>query len=138
MDIVPIYKRVIGLDMHQAKITGCTITEQLEGGVSLAASSETAKRWKRWALLRGWSMPRSTMFRHSAIALHEVGPPLQGRQHPLMHRNVDAAIAKIEVLSTVNRKVSRIWWEELSRFDRERGHAFTPTLSRASACIPAA
>lgn len=34
MDIVPIYKRVIGLDVHQAQITGCAITEQLEGSVT--------------------------------------------------------------------------------------------------------
>ena len=27
MDITPIYKRVIGLDVHQAQITGCAITE---------------------------------------------------------------------------------------------------------------
>jgi hypothetical protein len=34
MDIVPIYKRVIGLDVHQAQITGCAITEQPDGSVS--------------------------------------------------------------------------------------------------------
>ena len=34
MDIVPIYKRVIGLDVHQAQITGCAITEQFEGSVT--------------------------------------------------------------------------------------------------------
>ena len=34
MDIVPIYKRVIGLDVHQAKITGRAITEQPEGSVT--------------------------------------------------------------------------------------------------------
>ena len=33
MDIVPIYKRVIGLDVHQAQITGCAITEQPDGSV---------------------------------------------------------------------------------------------------------
>ncbi len=34
MDIVPTYKRVIGLDVHQAQITGCAITEQLDGSVT--------------------------------------------------------------------------------------------------------
>ena len=34
MDIVPIYKRVIGLDVHQAQITGCAITEQADGSVT--------------------------------------------------------------------------------------------------------
>ena len=34
MDIVPIYKRVIGLDVHQAQITGCAITEQPDGSVT--------------------------------------------------------------------------------------------------------
>lgn len=31
MDIVPIYKRVIGLDVHQAQITACAIIEQADG-----------------------------------------------------------------------------------------------------------
>ena len=34
MDIVPIYKRVISLDVHQAQITGCAITEQPDGSVT--------------------------------------------------------------------------------------------------------
>ena len=34
MDIVPIYKRVIGLDVHQAQITGRVITEQPDGSVT--------------------------------------------------------------------------------------------------------
>ena len=33
MNIVFIYKRVIGLDVHQAQITGCAIIEQLDGSV---------------------------------------------------------------------------------------------------------
>lgn len=34
MDIAPIYKRVIGLDVHQAQITGCAIIEQPDGSVT--------------------------------------------------------------------------------------------------------
>lgn len=34
MDIVPIYKRVIGLDVHQAQITACAITEPSDGSVA--------------------------------------------------------------------------------------------------------
>jgi transposase len=34
MDIVPIYKRVIGLDVHQAQITGCAIVELPDGSVT--------------------------------------------------------------------------------------------------------
>ena len=34
MDITPIYKRVIGLDVHQAQITGCAITEHSDGSVT--------------------------------------------------------------------------------------------------------
>jgi transposase len=33
MDITPIYKRVIGLDVHQAQITGCAIIEQADGSI---------------------------------------------------------------------------------------------------------
>ena len=34
MDIVPIYKRVIGLDVHQAQITGCAIVELPDGSIT--------------------------------------------------------------------------------------------------------
>lgn len=34
MGIIPISKRVIGLDVHQAQITGCAITEQADGRVT--------------------------------------------------------------------------------------------------------
>ena len=33
MDITPIYKRVIGLDIHQNKISACAIAEQPDGTV---------------------------------------------------------------------------------------------------------
>jgi transposase len=31
MELVPIHKRVIGLDIHQAQITACAITEESGG-----------------------------------------------------------------------------------------------------------
>ena len=34
MDITPIYKRVIGLDVHKAQITGCAIIELPDGSVT--------------------------------------------------------------------------------------------------------
>ena len=34
MDITPIYKRVIGLDVHQAQITACAFIEQTDGGAT--------------------------------------------------------------------------------------------------------
>ena len=34
MDIVPICKRVIGLDVHQAQITGCAIVELPDGSIT--------------------------------------------------------------------------------------------------------
>ena len=35
MDITPIYKRVIGLDIHQNKISACAIAEQPDGTVTI-------------------------------------------------------------------------------------------------------
>jgi transposase len=35
MDITPIYPRVIGLDVHQAKISACAIAEQADGTVTV-------------------------------------------------------------------------------------------------------
>ena len=34
MDIAPVDKRVIGLDVHQAKITGCVMIDQPDGSVT--------------------------------------------------------------------------------------------------------
>ena len=34
MDIGPMYERVIGLDVHQAQITGCAIIEHADGSVT--------------------------------------------------------------------------------------------------------
>lgn len=33
MELTPIYKRVIGLDVHQAKISACAVSEQADGTV---------------------------------------------------------------------------------------------------------
>ena len=35
MEITPIYKRVIGLDVHQAKISACAVAEQADGAVTV-------------------------------------------------------------------------------------------------------
>ena len=35
MELTPIYKRVIGLDVHQAQITACAIVEQADGTITL-------------------------------------------------------------------------------------------------------
>jgi len=35
MEITPIYKRVIGLDVHQAKISACAVAEQADGTVTV-------------------------------------------------------------------------------------------------------
>lgn len=35
MELTPIYKRVIGLDVHQAKISACAVAEQADGSVTV-------------------------------------------------------------------------------------------------------
>jgi len=35
MELTPIYKRVIGLDVHQAKISACAVAEQADGKVTV-------------------------------------------------------------------------------------------------------
>jgi len=35
MELTPIYKRVIGLDVHQAKISACAVAEQPDGTVTV-------------------------------------------------------------------------------------------------------
>ena len=48
MDIVPIYKRVIGLDVHQAQITGCAITANWARAVGpdIVVMESTGIYWK--------------------------------------------------------------------------------------------
>jgi transposase len=50
MELAPIYKRVIGLDVHQAKISACAVAEPADGAVTvdarnLAASSAIGQAW---------------------------------------------------------------------------------------------
>ena len=35
MDITPIHRRVVGLDVHQSKITACALIEQPDGSVAV-------------------------------------------------------------------------------------------------------
>ena len=35
MELTPIYERVIGLDVHQAKISACVVAEQADGKVTV-------------------------------------------------------------------------------------------------------
>jgi hypothetical protein len=61
MDITPIHRRVVGLDVHQNKITACALSEQPDGSVTVehrefGASSAIAGRWRSGSA--GWT-PRS-------------------------------------------------------------------------------
>jgi hypothetical protein len=52
MEITPIYKRVIGLDVHQAQITACALLSKPTvacwlNSANSAAFTATAKRWPR-------------------------------------------------------------------------------------------
>ena len=35
MELKPIFRRVIGLDIHQAKISACALSEQSDGSVTI-------------------------------------------------------------------------------------------------------
>ncbi len=55
MEIAPIYKRVIGLDVHQAKISACALIELADGTVTvdywrMQASDSTC--WSRIFMAR--------------------------------------------------------------------------------------
>jgi len=50
MELTPIYKRVIGLDVHQAKISACVVAEQAAGSVSVEHQEFGAFKRDRRAL----------------------------------------------------------------------------------------
>lgn len=50
MEITPIYKRVIGLDVHQAKISACAVAEQADGTVTVEHKEFGAFKRDRRAL----------------------------------------------------------------------------------------
>lgn len=50
MELTPMYKRVIGLDVHQAKITACAIIEQADGTVKVEQREFKAFKRDRTAL----------------------------------------------------------------------------------------
>ena len=59
MDLTPMHKRVIALDVHQAKITACAVVEHDDGRVEVTKceTSAPSKRDRRalaqWALEDG-------------------------------------------------------------------------------------
>jgi transposase len=55
MELTPIYKRVIGLDVHQAQISACAIIEQADGTLlvhqkQFGAFERDRKALAQWAL----------------------------------------------------------------------------------------
>jgi len=50
VELTPIYKRVIGLDVHQAKISACAVTEQPDGSVCVVMREFGAYKRDRKAL----------------------------------------------------------------------------------------
>ena len=69
MEITPIHKRVIGLDVHQNKISACAIAEQADGTVTvehceLAVSSATVRRWRTLAATDGLAANDTRHRRH--------------------------------------------------------------------------
>ncbi len=50
MELIPIYKRVIGLDVHQAQITACAIIEAPDGQIQIAQRQFGAFKRDRQAL----------------------------------------------------------------------------------------
>ena len=57
MEITPIYKRVIGLDIHQAKISACAIIEQADGTLTVEHKEFGAFKRDRQALAQ-WAYER--------------------------------------------------------------------------------
>lgn len=57
MEITPIYKRVIGLDVHQAKISACAVAEQADGSVTVEHQEFGAFKRDRRALAH-WAKER--------------------------------------------------------------------------------
>ena len=58
MEIAPMYKRVIGLDVHQAKISACAVTEQADGAITVEHQEFGAFKRDRRALAQ-WAKDHS-------------------------------------------------------------------------------
>jgi transposase len=61
MELTPIYKRVIGLDVHQAKISACVVAEQADGTVTVehqefGAFKRDRRALAQWAKAHGPDM----------------------------------------------------------------------------------
>jgi transposase len=82
MELVPIYKRVIGLDVHQAQITACAIIELADGSMQVELRQFGAFKRDRRALAEGAAalMPDQVVMESTGIywkspyaALEKVG-----------------------------------------------------------------
>ena len=83
MDLTPMHKRVIALDVHQAKITACAVVEHEDGRVEVTKRdlpgprprSPASAGWRRWVLrclgrahcwVRRWTRWRSRSWSFSS------------------------------------------------------------------------
>ena len=73
MELVALYKRVIGLDIHQAQITACALIEEPDGSARIEQRQFGAFKRKRLSIgvIAGWSAMRYRSaggFRRSAAS----------------------------------------------------------------------
>jgi transposase len=129
MDITPIYPRVIGLDVHQAKISACAIAELADGGVTVEHREfGTFKRDLR--ALAEWARP----FGPNVVVMESTGVYWKSPYAALERAGILAWVVNARHVKTVPGRKTDIadaqWLAILARAGLLRGSFIPPVELR--------
>jgi len=129
MDITPIYPRVIGLDVHQAKISACAIAEQADGTVTVEHREFGAFQRDRRALAE-WAKA----FAPSVVVMESTGIYWKSPYAALERVGIVAWVVKARHVKTVPGRKTDIadaqWLAILARAGLLRGSFIPPAEIR--------
>lgn len=129
MDIIPIYPRVIGLDVHQAKISACAIAEQADGTVTVEHREFGAFKRDRRALAE-WAKA----FGPTVVVMERTGVYWKSPYAALEHAGIVAWVVNARHVKAVPGRKTDIadaqWLAILGRAGLLRGSFIPPAELR--------
>lgn len=129
MELTPLYKRVIGLDVHQAKITACAIIEHPDGRVEVVLREFGAFKRDRRALAQ-WARE----IEPEAVVMESTGVYWKSPYAALEQVGIEAWVVNARHIKTVPGRKTDIadaqWLATLARAGLLRGSFIPPTQMR--------
>ena len=104
MDLTPMHKRVIALDVHQARITACAVVEHDDGRVEVTKREFGAFKRDRRALAQ-WSLeigPEVVVMESTGVYWKSPYAALEARKNPQRQRLGAPAVVRVRAGSGSN------------------------------------